>query len=137
MSVPEGKILLSIVTPERKVFEAPVDELVVPGSEGYLGVLPGHAPLLTALQTGELSFREGSRWHWCFISKGFVEVLSDKVSVLADVGERAEEVDVERARSARERAEGRLRNPTPDVDWDRARAALQRAITRIQVAGRK
>jgi F-type H+-transporting ATPase subunit epsilon len=137
VSVPEGKLLLSIVTPDRKVFEEPVDEVVVPGSEGYLGVLPGHAPLLTALQIGELSFRQAGRWHWCFLSGGFVEVLGDRVSVLADVSERGEEIDPDRARAARERAEGRIRKPSEDLDWDRARAALRRAVARLQILGRK
>lgn len=137
MSATEGKIVLSLVTPERKVFEETVDEIILPGSEGYLGVLRGHAPLLTALKTGELSYREGSRWHATFISGGFVEVLPDKVTILADVGERAEEIDVDRARSARERAEKRLKNPDPDFDWDRARSALERSIVRMQVAEKK
>ena len=137
MQVPEGKILLSVVAPERKLLEELVDEIVLPGSEGYLGVLPGHAPLLTALQIGELSYREGGRWHYGFVSGGFVEVLPDRVSVLANVGELAGEIDVDRARAASERAGKRLKSPSEDLDWDRARAALERAISRIHVAGHK
>jgi F-type H+-transporting ATPase subunit epsilon len=136
VSVPAGKLLLTVVTPDRKVLEEAVDEVILPGSEGYLGVLPGHAPLLTALKTGELSYREGTRWRYCFASRGFVEVLPDSVSVLADVSERADDIDVERARAARERAEKRLKGHE-DVDWDRARAALERSFVRLQVSGRK
>jgi F-type H+-transporting ATPase subunit epsilon len=131
-----GRILLSLVTPERKLLEEAVEEVVLPGSEGYLGVLPGHAPLLTGLKTGELTYTESGRRHACFVTGGFVEVLPDRVSVLADVGERAEEIDVERARAAKDRAEKRLKGGE-DVDWDRARAALSRALARIQIAGRK
>ena len=135
--IPAGRLLLSIVTPERKILEEIIDEVVLPGSEGYLGVLPGHAPLLTALNVGELSYRNGTRWSRSFLAGGFVEVLPDRVSILADVGERGEEIDVERARASKGRAEKRLKSPAADVDWDRARVALERAITRIQVSSRK
>jgi F-type H+-transporting ATPase subunit epsilon len=126
-----------VVSPDRKMLEETVDEVVLPGSEGYLGVLPGHAPLLTAVKAGELDFRDGERWLRAFVAGGFAEVLPNRVSILADVGERAEEIDPQRAEAARGRAEGRLKQPSPDVDWDRARASLQRALTRLQVARRR
>jgi F-type H+-transporting ATPase subunit epsilon len=132
-----GKILLSIVTPERKLFEQEVDELILPGSEGYLGVLPQHAPLLTMLKVGELSYRVDGRWRAVFTAGGFAEVLGDRVSILADVGERAEEIDVARAQAAKDRAEKRLRGAGADVDWERARVALERAMTRLQVSGKR
>lgn len=137
MAVPSDRILLTVVSPERKVLEETVDEVVLPGSEGYLGVLPGHAPLLTGVKSGELGFRDGERWLHAFVSGGFAEVLPNRVSILADVGERAEEIDSQRAAAARGRAEDRLKHPSEDVDWDRARAALQRALARLQVAGRR
>lgn len=136
MSTP-GKIVLSIVTPERKLFEQEVDELILPGSEGYLGVLPQHAPLLTMLKVGELTYRVDGRWRSVFTAGGFAEVLGDRVSILADVGERAEEIDVARAQAAKDRAEKRLRAGGADVDWERARVALERAMTRLQVSGKR
>ena len=126
-------IHLTIVTPDRKVADKQVDEVSLPGSEGYLGVLPGHAPLLSALKVGEVSYREAGQWHFIAVAWGFVEVLADRVSVLADIAERAEDIDLERAKQAKSRAEDRLKKQT-DVDWDRARAALEKAFVRIQVA---
>ncbi len=130
-------IHLTIVTPERKLVDRRVEEVVLPGAEGYLGVLPGHAPLLASLKVGEIAYRDETGPHSLSVTWGFVEVLPDRVSVLADVAERAEDIDVERARRARERAEGRLRAGGSDVDWDRAGASLERAIVRLQVAGKK
>jgi F-type H+-transporting ATPase subunit epsilon len=126
-------IHLTIVTPERKLVDRQVEEIVLPGTEGYLGVLPGHAPLLTALKVGEISYREGAETRLVAVAWGFAEVLPDRVSVLADIAERAEDIDVERARKARERAEQRLRGGG-DVDWDRARVSLEKALARLQVA---
>jgi F-type H+-transporting ATPase subunit epsilon len=126
-------IHLTIVTPDRKVTDAQVDEVILPGSEGYLGVLPGHAPLLTALKVGEISYRQGSEWHFIAVAWGFVEVLGDRVSVLADVAERAEDIDLERAKQALARAEERLQKGA-DLDWDRARASLEKAVVRVKVA---
>jgi F-type H+-transporting ATPase subunit epsilon len=131
------RIRLSIVTPERKVFEEEVDEIVLPGSEGYLGVLPGHAPLLASLKIGELGYRQGTRWRYGFVAWGFAEVLPERVSILADLGELADEIDLERAKAARERAEQRLMDPAADYDHARARAALERAVGRMMVAGHK
>ena len=128
-------IHLTVVTPERKLVDRQVDEVILPGSEGYLGVLPGHAPLLTSLKVGQISYRQEGRVHQISVAWGFAEILPDRVSVLADIAERAEDIDTERANKARERAEERLRRGT-DVDWDRARVALEKAITRLQVAGK-
>jgi F-type H+-transporting ATPase subunit epsilon len=127
-------IQLTIVTPERSLLNEQVDELQVPGAEGYLGILPGHAPLFTELKVGELSYRKGSAWTSLAVAWGFAEVLSDQVRVLAETAERAHEIDLERAQRAKERAEKRLSQGGGDVDYDRARIALQRAIIRIQVA---
>jgi F-type H+-transporting ATPase subunit epsilon len=127
-------IHLTIVTPERKLVDTRVDEVVLPGSEGYLGVLPGHAPLLTALRVGEINYRHGAQTQRASVAWGFAEVLEDSVRVLADIAERAEDIDLERAKAARDRAMDRLKRGG-DVDWDRARVALEKAITRIQVAG--
>ena len=126
-------IHLTVVTPERKVADRQVDEVILPGSEGYFGVLPGHAPLLASLKVGEISYRAEGKWHFISVAWGFVEVLADRVSVLADIAERAEEIDLDRAQKARSRAEERLKKPE-DVDWDRARASLEKAFMRIQVS---
>ena len=127
-------IQLTIVTPERSLVSEQVDELQIPGAEGYLGVLPGHAPLFTELKVGELSYRKGSSWTPLSVAWGFAEVLSDQVRVLAETAERAHEIDLERAMRAKERAEQRLGKGGDDLDYDRARIALQRAVIRIQVA---
>jgi F-type H+-transporting ATPase subunit epsilon len=113
-----------------------VDELQLPGAEGYLGVLPGHAPLFTELKVGELSYRKGTNWTSLVVAWGFAEVFQDQVRVLAETAERAQEIDLERARRAKERAEERLKQGGSDVDYDRARIALQRALIRIQVASK-
>jgi len=127
-------IQLTIVTPERSLVNEQVDELQIPGAEGYLGVLPGHAPLFTELKVGELSYRKGSTWTSLAVAWGFAEVLPDQVRVLAETAERAHEIDLERATRAKERAEKRLSQGGNEVDYDRARIALQRALIRIQVA---
>jgi F-type H+-transporting ATPase subunit epsilon len=127
-------IQLTVVTPERSLVNEQVDELQIPGAEGYLGVLPGHAPLFTELKVGELSYRKGSNWTSLAVAWGFAEVLPDQVRVLAETAERAQEIDLERAKRAKERAEERLRQGGTDLDYDRARIALQRAMIRIQVA---
>ena len=141
MAIPT-KLTLEIVTPDRSLIREEVDEVVVPGTEGELGVLPGHTPLLTTLKIGELWYRRGQEKHYLAIAFGFVEVLPDRVTVLADVGERAQEIDVQRAERARERAEQRLAQvPQPhlsqvDLDIERARVALMKALIRLQVANR-
>ncbi len=127
-------IKLSIVTPERSLVSEDVDELQIPGANGYLGVLPGHAPLFTELKVGELSYRKGSTWTPLAVAWGFAEVLPDQVRVLAETAERANEIDLERATRSKERAEERLRKAEAGVDFDRALIALERAVIRIQVA---
>jgi F-type H+-transporting ATPase subunit epsilon len=127
---------LEFVTPERAIVHEDVDEIGVPGEDGYFGVLPGHAPLLAALKSGELWYRIGSETRYTFVAGGFVEVVPDRVSVLAHVAERAEDVDIQRAEAARRRAEERLARPAADVDFERARIALMRAIARLQVSQR-
>lgn len=129
-------IKLTIVTPERSLLSEDVDELQLPGAAGYLGVLPGHAPLFTELKVGELSYRKGNTWTSLAVAWGFAEVLPDQVRVLAETAERAGEIDLERAKRSKERAEGRL-SKGGDIDYDRAQIALQRALIRIQVAQKK
>ena len=128
------KLLLEIVTPDRSLVREEVDEVVVPGSEGYLGVLPGHTPLLAMLKVGELWFRIGQEKQYLAIAGGFVEVLPDRVTVLADIAERAGDIDVARVEAARKRAEERLERPPADVDIERARLALLKALARLRVA---
>jgi F-type H+-transporting ATPase subunit epsilon len=128
---------LEVVTPERHLVREQVNEVQMPGLQGYLGILPGHAPLITELGMGELTYKKGTQAFHLSVMGGYAEVLADRVIVLADVGELAEEIDVDRARSARERAEQRLARPTdPEVDWARASLALQRAVLRLQVASK-
>lgn len=125
---------LEFVTPERALVHEDVDEVELPGEAGYFGVLPGHAPLLAALRPGEMWYRQGTEKKYAFIGGGFVEVLSDRVAILAQVAERAEEIDVQRAEAARRRAEEQLSRTVADVDFERARAALLKALARIQVS---
>ncbi len=128
---------LLVVTPERQLVHESVDALQMPGRGGYLGILPGHAPLITELGYGELSYTKGKEELHLTIMGGYAEVLPDRVIVLADVAERAEEIDVERAQTAKERAEKLLsKTGDPDVDWDMATLALRRALIRLQVASK-
>ena len=125
-------IQLEVVTPERRVLKEVVDEVQVPGKGGYLGILPGHAPLITELQIGEISYRKGQRTSYLSIDSGYCEVLPDKVTVLAEKAERGDEIDVNRAQSSKTRAERRLADVhNPDIDFVRAMASLQRALARI------
>src|ERR1700736_2295536 len=135
--LPES-IELVIVTPERQLLRETVVEVTLPGADGCLGILPGHAPLITELGIGELTYRAkgaGELVHLAIIS-GFAEVLGDKVTVLAETAERPEEIDIARAEEAKKRAEQPLAAAAsdPTVDWDRAAIALQRSLVRIQVA---
>lgn len=130
------KLNLEIITPERRVLSEKVDEIVVPGLEGELGILPQHTPLVSQLQTGILSYRQGTEKKLVHVSGGFVEVLPDQVAVLSDVAERPEEIDIERARKARERAETRIATGGDDIDFRRAELKLQRAMIRIQLASK-
>ena len=132
MAIPT-KLLLEIVTPDRSLVREEVDEVELPGSEGYFGVLPGHTPLLSMLMVGELWYRIGQVKRYLAVAGGFVEVLPDRVTVLAQVGERAEDIDLARAEAAKRRAEERLANPM-DVDLERARFSLAKALVRIQIA---
>ncbi len=126
---------LELVTPDRRVIRAEVEEVQLPGRDGYLGILPGHAPLLTELGAGVLSYHQGGQVHYATALMGFAEVLGDRVIVLAERAERAEEIDVARARAAKERAEKRFAAHTvEEVDFDRAQLALQRALIRLQAA---
>jgi F-type H+-transporting ATPase subunit epsilon len=127
---------LQIVTPDRLVVRERVDEVQIPGSEGYFGVLPGHTPLLASLGVGEMWYRKGAEKTYVAIAYGFAEVLPDGVTILAQLAERGDEIDVERADAARKRAEERLTRPRSDVDYDRARIALAKALSRLQVSSR-
>lgn len=135
MALP-AKLSLEIVTPDRSIVREEVDEVQVPGSEGYLGILPGHTPLLATLAVGELWYRSGSEKHFLAIAGGFLEVLPDRVTILAQIAERATDIDVARAEAAKKRAEERLARPTLDIDTERARIALMRSLIRLQVATR-
>ncbi|HLW78262.1 MAG TPA: F0F1 ATP synthase subunit epsilon [Terriglobia bacterium] len=130
------RIQLELVTPDRPVVRGAVLEVSLPGAGGYLGILPGHAPLLTELKPGELAYTEDNgAAHYLAVSWGFAEVLPDRVIVLAQTSERAGEIDAERARRSRQRAEDRLKKSAdPEVDLQRAQAALERAMARLEVA---
>jgi F-type H+-transporting ATPase subunit epsilon len=130
----DNTIDLTIVTPERAVVHEEVEELEIPGAEGYLGVLPGHAPLFSELKVGEVSYRKANRWTFLSVAWGFVEVLPNQVRILAETAERAQEIDVERAQRAKQRAEELITRGGEDVDYNRALVALERALIRIQVA---
>jgi F-type H+-transporting ATPase subunit epsilon len=131
--LPEA-INLDIVTPDKRLVSLAVDEVVLPGTEGSMGVLPGHAPLLTGLDVGELMYRRGQARHYLAVARGFAEVLGDRVTVLAEIAERAEEIDAARAERARDRALGRLKSREAEVDFKRAQVALEKSVIRIQVA---
>jgi F-type H+-transporting ATPase subunit epsilon len=130
---------LIIVTPVRELLRETVVEVQLPGADGYLGVLPGAAPLITELGIGELTYhsRGGGSSEPMAIIRGFAEVLPDRVTVLAETAERASEIDVSRAEAALKRAQERMASSSQELDWDRATAALQRALIRIQVARRQ
>jgi F-type H+-transporting ATPase subunit epsilon len=130
-------LTLELATPTRLVVSVEVDEVVAPGSLGYFGVLPGHAPLLATLGIGEVTYRIGRDEHHVAVSGGFAEVRNDKVIILADSAETPADVDRARAEQARDRAEARLSGRAPEeIDYTRAAAALARALTRLQVATR-
>lgn len=131
----DKNITVEIVTPERIVFSELVDFVVVPGIQGYLGVLPMHAPIVSGLNVGVLKVITSGRETKLAISGGFMEVNQDNVVILADTAERGEEVDILRAKAARERAEQKLSNRSADVDSARAEMALRRAVARIKASG--
>lgn len=128
-------LTLEIVTPDRSLAVETVDEVELPGSEGYLGVLPGHTPLLVALQVGALRFRKGEEETFLSVAFGFAEIGPDRVRILADTAERAEDIDIRRAEAAVERAREHLARAV-DVDFERARIALLKSMARLQVASR-
>jgi F-type H+-transporting ATPase subunit epsilon len=129
------KIQLEVVTPERRVLAEPVDMVTVPGLGGELGILPGHTPLISQLQTGVLTYTQDGKNLLLHVSGGFVEVRDDHVSVLAEIAERPEEIDAARARQSRERLEKQLNawNGTEE-DFEVARAKLERSVVRLQIA---
>jgi len=129
---------LEIVTPEKRVVETgAAEEVQIPGKNGYLGVLPGHAPLITELAVGEVTFRENATEQHLAVAWGFAEVLPNKVTILAETAERPSEIDVKRAREAKERAEQRLTSGDTSVDVERALDSLHRAESRLDVAAKK
>lgn len=130
------KIKLEIVTPERLVYSESVDEVVLPSVEGYMGVRPGHAPLLAMLDVGEISYRVGSTEQLLAVAGGYAEVLRDAVSILAETCELAEEIDVRRAEQARDRASGALKANASEAEFKRAEVSLKKAISRIEVSRR-
>ncbi|HXA79488.1 MAG TPA: F0F1 ATP synthase subunit epsilon [Candidatus Acidoferrales bacterium] len=134
--LPEA-IELQIVTPERHVLQETVQSVEIPGKEGYLGVLPGHAPLITELGVGILAYRKGSENRFLTVIHGYAEVLPDRVIVLAEISEKAEEIDVGRTRAAHDRAQAELAKAGVGSDeWQREKLALDRALVRMQAAAR-
>jgi F-type H+-transporting ATPase subunit epsilon len=132
-----AKLRFEIVSAERVIYSAEVDVVVAPGVMGQLAILPNHAPLMTTLEPGELMVRKDGEESSIFVSGGFLEVMANKVTVLADVAERAEEIDIARAEEAKRRAEERLITHPADVDRARAEAALRRSLTRLKVAEKR
>jgi F-type H+-transporting ATPase subunit epsilon len=131
------KIELEVVTPQRLVLHEDVKSLEVPAKDGYIGILPGHAPLITELGIGVLTYRTNGQSHRLTVMEGYAEVLPDRVIVLAEISERAAEIDLERCRAALERAQAELAKAgSPDVDWEHAALSLERAIVRLQVASK-
>src|SRR5205809_2431275 len=127
---------LQIVTPDKLLVTEQVDEVEIPGAEGYFGVLPGHTPMLATIQVGELWYRKGTEKVYLSIAFGFAEVLPDRVTILAQLAEKADEIDIARAEAAKKRAEERLTKSTVDMDFERARIAMMKALIRLQVATR-
>jgi len=129
-------ITLEVVTPDRSIVAEQVDEVEIPGAGGYFGVLPGHTPLLATLDVGQLWYRKQQEKTYLSIAFGFAEVLPDRVTILAHIAERAEEIDPEAAEAERKQAQEDLAKPAPGVDIERARIALMRSLVRLQVATR-
>ena len=129
-------LTLEIVTPDRAVAHDQVDEVEIPGADGYFGVLPGHTPLLASLQVGQLWYRQGGETFYLSIAFGFAEVLPDRVTILAQIAERAEDIDISRAEAEKHRAEDRLSTRASDVDLEYARVSMLKALVRLQVAAK-
>jgi F-type H+-transporting ATPase subunit epsilon len=134
MALPTS-IQLQIVTPDKLLVSEQVDELQIPGSEGYFGVLPGHTPMLASLAIGEMWYRKGQETTYLSLAYGFCEVLPDRVTILAQLAERAEEIDIARAEQAKKRAEERLAQADPE-EYEAARVALVKSLARLQVSAR-
>jgi F-type H+-transporting ATPase subunit epsilon len=130
------KLQLQVVSADRSLVNETVDEVEIPAADGYFGVLPGHTPLLAVLGAGELWYRQGQEKHYLAIAFGFAEVQAERVTILAQIAERAEEIDLARAEAAKKRAEERLAAARVDMDFERARIALLKALIRVQVASR-
>lgn len=131
------KLLMDLVTPYRKVLSIEVDEITATGSLGEFGVLPGHAPFLTSLKIGELSYKQGGKNDHLALNWGYFEVEEDKVTILVETAEQADEIDLERAKAAITRAEDAMKKLLPeDKDFRKYELALERAIIRVQVAGK-
>ena len=128
---------LEIVTPEKVAIRDTAEEMQIPGSNGYLGILPGHAPLITELAIGEITYRNGLTTHHLAVAWGFAEVLPDKVTILAETAERADEINIKRAEEARQRAEEEFRTGKTEEDFARAENDLKRAEVRLDVAQKK
>jgi F-type H+-transporting ATPase subunit epsilon len=135
MALPKH-IQLQIVSADRSLVNDQVDEVEIPGADGYFGVLPGHTPMLALLGAGELWYRQGQEKHYLMLAFGFAEVQPDRVTLLAEIAEPAAEIDRPRAEAARKRAEERLMAPSADINPERARIALLKSLIRIQVAAR-
>ena len=135
MALPTS-IQLQIVSADRSLVNETVDEVEIPGADGYFGVLPGHTPLLALLGAGELWYRQGQEKHYLAMALGFAEVQPDRVTILAQIAEHADEIDIARAEAAKKRAEERLAKPTVDMDAERARISLLKSLIRLQVATR-
>ena len=138
MAIPSipAHLQLQVVSADRLLVDEQADEVELPGTEGYLGALPGHTPLLTTLQVGVLWYRQGQEKHYMAIAFGFAEIQPDRVTILAQIAEKPEEIDLARAEAAKKRAEDRLVKPHPDMDFERARVALLKSLARLQVASR-
>ena len=131
------RIHVELVTPDKRMLREDVLDVSLPGREGYLGILPGHAPLISELAVGEITYKNEGGTHYLSVAWGFAEVLPDKVTILAETAERPEEIDVKRAEGAKKRAEDRLQSGNAEVDFERATEALERAETRLEVAEKK
>ena len=130
-------MMLEIITAERQVYSDEVDMVIAPGVDGQLGILPRHAPLMTMLKPGELTIRKDGQDTYVAVSGGFMEVLGNRVSVLADACERSDEIDEERAQQAMQRAQERLANRDSDMELELATASVQRAQTRLNLVRRR
>jgi F-type H+-transporting ATPase subunit epsilon len=128
---------LEIVTPDKRVVSDRAEEVQIPGKNGYMGILPGHAPLISELAVGEITYRKEGKTEHLSVAWGFAEVLPAKVTILAETAERAQDIDIKRAQEQRDRAEQYLKSGDPNIDYARALNALQRAETRLAVAAKR